>query len=87
MAKNQDYQTPPLMFQRWRDDFSELDYIVPLNGPFEVAPLLQALQMEAGAKDKGIVIQVSLAPLAFFFEVPETEDENERPGTEVNQPG
>ena len=87
MPKNQDYQTPPIMMSRLRDNFGEIDYTVPLNGPFEVAPLLQAMQMEAGAKQMGIVIQVTLAPLELFFGVPETEEPNDRPERENDQPG
>lgn len=84
MPKNQDYQTPPMMFIRYRDNFSEMDYSAPLTGPYEVTNPLQAMQMEAGAKQMGIVIQAALVPLDYFFGVPVEEDKNGTVGSETS---
>jgi hypothetical protein len=67
------------MFQRWTDEFQTLDYSSPLQGPFEMTTPLQAMMLEAGAKDKGIVVMAALVDKVVFFGVPETEEENDRP--------
>jgi len=62
-----DEQLTPIMFARFADEFSDLQWSMFLGGPFEVTNPLQAMVMEAGAKGCGIVIQVALVPIETLF--------------------
>jgi len=75
------------MFQRWSDDFQEVSYAVPLTGAFEVTTPLQAMLLEAMAKDRGIVIQAALVPLEYFFGVPKEEPNGQLSGTGAGNGG
>lgn len=83
----QEYQTPPIIFQRFKDEFAEFDYGAPLNGPFELANPIQAMQLEAAAKGKGIIVQAALCDLKQFFGTPEEGEPDDRPGTGTSNPG
>ena len=88
MPRNADaYKEPPIVFQRWSDDFSEVSYSVPLTGAFEVTTPLQAMLLEAMAKDKGIVIQAALMPLEIFFGVPKEEPDGQQSRAEASDGG
>jgi len=62
-----DHRITPMLFQRWEDEFSAPGWAKPLDGPFAIANLLQAMQDEAGAKGMGVIIQCSLCPLEWFY--------------------
>jgi len=81
-----EFATPPIMFVRMMDEFTGVNYAVPLTGAFEVTTPLQAMQLEAQAKGLGIVIQAALVPLENFFGVPKEEPDGQQSGTEAGNP-
>lgn len=68
---------PRLMMVHYLPEFSQVDYVQTLNGPFDASVPLQAKLAEAEVKDCVVVINVSLVPAAKFYEIPpEGEKEN-----------
>lgn len=70
-------QTPDMtqiIFIRLNDNGQDVDYTTPLNGPFDVTNLLQAMVVEASAKGKGIVVTTQITNLQDFFGVPPEGD-------------
>ncbi len=71
----EDYDTAPMVLTKYTQEFAEIDYSIPLNGPFDVTTPLTAIQLEAQAKGCAVLVQVALIPLDQFWG--KTEDESE----------
>lgn len=83
MAKAIDeHRITPLLFQRFTDAFERPDWAKPLDNPFGITNILQALLDEAGAKGMGVILQASLCPLEWFYgpAAPETAAETQPTG-------
>lgn len=76
MAKD-DYDTAPMVLSKYTQGFAEIDYSIPLNGPFDVTTPLTAIQLEAQAKGCAVLVQVALIPLDEFWGEQEDESEGE----------
>lgn len=78
MAKGTpEYTAAPIMFIRETDEFKDIQFAYPLNGPFELANPVQAIQMEATAKGLGVVVRVALVSLDDFWGVPPEESKDD----------
>ncbi len=78
MAKD-DFDTAPMVLSKYTQGFKEIDYSIPLNGPFDVTTPLTAIQLEAQAKGCAVLVNVALITLDEFYgnEPDETEGETE----------
>jgi hypothetical protein len=64
---------------RLADNFGEILYALAINGAFDVTTPLQGMQLEAGARGKCIIIQVTLVdPDIYFGPAPTQEGEIDR---------
>lgn len=80
MAKT-DPSIVPLIYQKLKDNFGDADWVVFMNGPFELTNPIQTLMLEAGQKGMAVVVQASLVPTEDIFESedePTTMDELEQ---------
>lgn len=80
MAKG-DVSIVPLIYQRLKDNFGEPDWVVFMNGPYELTNPIQTMMLEAGQKGMAVVVQASLVPTEDIFEdepEPSTMDDLEQ---------
>jgi len=76
MAK-EDFDTAPMVLTKYTQSFEEIDYSIPLNGPFDVTTPLTAIQLEAQAKGCAVLVNIALVPLDVFWGDIEKESEGE----------
>ncbi len=57
----------PMVFQRFREEFSEVDWSMALDNPFGLTNIITAMLEEAKAKHQAIFIQAALVPLEWFY--------------------
>ncbi len=72
-----DFQSAPMIFTRFKDNFAEVDYTLPIEGAFGVTAPLTAIELEARAKQCAVIIQVSLISLDDFYGPQPDTDEGE----------
>ena len=77
MAKD-DFQSAPMIFTRFKDNFAEVDYTLPIEGAFGVTAPLTAIELEARAKGCAVIIQVSLISLDDFYGTEPDTDEGDK---------
>jgi hypothetical protein len=70
---------------RLEDNFGEIQYALHLNGAFDITTPLQGMQLEAGARGKCIIIQVTLVDPEIYFG-PTPDQEGNPDHDEPNQP-
>ena len=73
----EDYDTAPMVLTKFTEGFAEIDYSIPLNGPFDVTTPLSAVLLEAQAKHCAVIVQMALVPLDDFYGVKPDESEGE----------
>ena len=73
----EDFDTAPMVLLKYTQGFEEIDYTIPLNGPFDVTTPLTAIQLEAQAKGCAVFVQVALVPLEDFWGKQPDESEGE----------
>ncbi len=66
----------PMSLVRLADNFGEIQYALSLAGAFDVTTPLQAAQLEAGARGKCIIIQVTLVDPEIYFGQPSEQEGN-----------
>lgn len=66
----------PMSMIRYTDNFQEVSYALALNGAFDLTTPIQALQLEAGARGKAVIIQVALVDLDMYYNQPQDEEGN-----------
>lgn len=74
----------PMSLIRLGDNFGEIQYALSLNGAFDLTTPVTAMQLEAGARGKCIIIQITLVDPEIYYGPPETqpgETENDGPET------
>lgn len=76
MAKD-DFDMAPIILTFYTEGFAEVNYSIPITGPFEVTTPLQAVELEARAKGCAVMIQVSLIPLDELYGDLPDEDEGD----------
>lgn len=65
----------PMLFSRYKDQFSELDYSLMMSSAFDVTAPLTAILLEAQSKGCAVIVNVSLITLdEFYGEQPETSE-------------
>ena len=70
-----DFVAAPMVLSRYTQGFEEIDYSIPLNGPFDVTARLTAIQLEAQAKGCAVLVNVALITLdEFYGNQPETSE-------------
>ena len=74
MARDPMFQTAPIVFVRFKDEFSEPDYTIPVQTPFELSNTFSSMQLEAQSKGKCLAIQASLVDISQYFG---TDDQKE----------
>ncbi len=82
MAKQADYQTPPLMLIMFTDDFKGVEYATPLQGPYEAANPIQVAMMKAQALGKGVIVQIAVCDLSMVYGDQPPEEETNGTTTE-----
>ncbi len=73
----EDFDSAPMVLTRLTRGFGEINYSIPLNGPFDVTTPLTAIQLEAQAKGCAVMIQVALIDLKEFWGDQEEETEGD----------
>ncbi len=66
----------PMSLIRLADNFGEIQYALALNGAFDVTTPLQAAQLEAGARGKCIILQLTLVDPEIYFGPPPDQEGN-----------
>ena len=77
----EDFDTAPMVLTRFTNDFAEIDYSIPLNGPFDATTPLTAILLEAQVKHCAVINNVALITLDDFYG-PQTEEPEGEPTDE-----
>jgi len=75
----EDFDTAPMVLIKFTKGFEEIDYSIPLDGPYDVQTTLTTMLLEAQAKHCAVIVQVALMDLDEFWgdQTGETEGETE----------
>ena len=63
-----DVSIVPLIYQKLGDNFGDADWVVFMNGPFELTNPIQTLMLEAGQKGMAVIVQATLVPAESLYE-------------------
>ena len=72
-----DFDTAPMVLLVYTQEFGEINYTLPIQGPYDVTTPLTAIQLEAQSKGCAVMIQIALIPLEQFWGEQEDESEGE----------
>lgn len=74
----EDFAAAPMLLTVFTQGFEEINYTIPLDGPFGATAPLTAIELEARAKSCAVMIQVALVPLdEIYGDQPETPEGEE----------
>lgn len=76
MAKLQTMDLPHIFLQRLKEDSEEVDFLIPLSGPYDVTKHIDAWGTEAGLKGRVLLLTAQLLPGETFY--PEQDQNQER---------
>lgn len=86
MSPNTEGPLPTMFFQRVKDDTEEIDWAKFMQGPYELTPILQGIEAEAGMKGRVIVITVALVPADEYFDHDIEDDADTAGGDDTGLP-